>query len=195
MKENILLILQILIVDFFIAFGLYSILFLLVSIFAKNAFLYKIDEESKKLISFLGIVYLVVWFIGIFVFYLESNTVEKNSMLNRMFGKYWFGFWLQPLLWFTITQFLRIKRVSKNVFLRIIFSVFLIISIERYVIIITSLDRDYLPSSWTMFNDLGIYPTDFFLALLVKMIMFLLFVGIYYVIKNQLKILLSKSKN
>lgn len=195
MKENILLILQILIIDFFIAFGLYSILFLLVSIFAKNAFLYKIDEESKKLISFLGIVYLVVWFIGIFVFYLESNTVEKNSMLNRMFGKYWFGFWLQPLLWFTITQFLRIKRVSKNVFLRIIFSVFLIISIERYVIIITSLHRDYLPSSWTMFNDLGIYPTDFFLALLVKMIMFLLFVGIYYVIKNQLKILLSKSKN
>lgn len=194
MKENILLILQILIVDFFIAFGLYSILFLLVSIFAKNPFLYKIDEESKKLISFLGIIYLVVWFIGVFVFYLESNTDEKSSMLDRMFGIYWFGFWLQPLLWFSITQFLRIKRLSNNVFLRIIFSVFLIISIERYVIVITSLHRDYLPSSWTMFNDLDIYPSDFFLALLVKMIMFLLFVGIYYAITSQLKILLSKSK-
>ncbi|CAM4036556.1 hypothetical protein ACFFVF_18375 [Flavobacterium jumunjinense] len=108
-------------------------------------------------------------------------------MLNRMFGKYWFGFWLQPIVWFLITQLLRIKRVAKNVFLRIIFSFLLIISFEKYVIIITSFHRDYLPSTWTMYNDLEIYPSNLFLALLVKIIMFLLFVGIYYSITNKFK--------
>lgn len=194
MKENILLILQILAIDFFTAFGLYSLFFLLISIFTKNVYLYRIDEESQKFISFVGVIYFAVWIIGNLMFYSESSVEEKNSMLNRMFGIYWFGFWLQTILWFSITQLLRIKTISKNVFLRILFSVFLIISIERFVIIITSLHRDYLPSSWTMYNDISIYPSNLFLALLVKMIMFLLFVGIYYVITNQIKGLVHKIK-
>lgn len=187
MKENIILFLQIITVDFFTAFGLYSLLFLFLSIFTRRTLLYKLDEEAKKFISFVGIVYLIVWIVGIFVFYTESNVEEQNSMLNRMFGKYWIGFWVQPILWFLITQLLRIKRVWKNTILRIIFSLLLIISIEKYIIIITSFHRDYLPSSWTMYSDLGIYPSNFFLELLVKIIMFLIFVGIYYSITNRVK--------
>lgn len=189
MKENIILFLQIITVDFFTAFGLYSLLFLFLSIFTKKIFLYKLDEEAKNFISFVGIVYFIVWFVGIFIFYTESNAEEQNSMLNRMFGKYWVGFWVQPILWFSITQLLRIKKIWKNVLLRIIFSFLLIISIEKYIIIITSFHRDYLPSSWTMHNDLGIYPSNFFLELLVKIIMFLLFVGIYYLTISRLRVL------
>jgi hypothetical protein len=197
MKENIILFLQIITVDFFTAFGLYSLFFLFLSIFTKRTFLYKLDEEAKNFISFVGIVYFIVWFVGIFIFYTESNAEEQNSMLNRMFGKYWVGFWVQPILWFSITQFLRIKRIWKNVLLRIIFSFLLIISIEKYIIIITSFHRDYLPSSWTMNNDLGIYPSNFFLELLVKIIMFLLFVGIYYLTISRLKVLtkIKKTQN
>ena len=147
MKENLILLLQIITVDFFTAFGLYSLFFLIVSIFFKKSFLFKVDEEAKKFISFVGIIYFIIWIIGIIVFYAESNLEEQNSMLNRMFGKYWFGFWLQPIVWFLITQLLRIKRVAKNVFLRMIFSFLLIISFEKYVIIITSFHRDYLPST------------------------------------------------
>jgi hypothetical protein len=187
MKENLILLLQIITVDFFTAFGLYSLFFLIASIFFKKSFLFKVDEEAKKFISFVGIIYFIIWIIGIIVFYAESNLEEQNSMLNRIFGKYWFGFWLQPIVWFLITQLLRIKRVAKNVFLRIIFSFLLIISFEKYVIIITSFHRDYLPSTWTMYNDLEIYPSNLFLALLVKIIMFLLFVGIYYSITNKFK--------
>lgn len=192
MKENIMLLLQIIIVDFFTAFGLYSLLFLVVSIFVKNIILYKIDDQATKFISFVGLIYFIVWIIGIFVFYAESNIEDQNNMINRMFGKYWFVIWTQPILWLLVTQLLRIESIYKNIFLRILFSIILIISIERFVIIITSFHRDYLPSSWTMYNDLDIYPSNFFLALLCKIIMFLLFVGIYYIAFNKITIFKKK---
>lgn len=187
MKENILLLLQIITVDFFTAFSLYTFLFLIVSIFTKKPILKKIDEEANGFISFAGVIYFTVWIIGIFVFYADSNTEEQTSMLNRMFGKYWFGYWVQPLLWVSLTQLLRIKTIRKNVLLRILFSFLLIFSIEKYVIMMVAFHRDYLPSSWTMYNDLSIYPSNFFLMLLAKILMFLLFVGIYHLIKSRIK--------
>ncbi|KRB59853.1 hypothetical protein [Flavobacterium sp. Root186] len=187
MRENILFLLQIITIDFFTAFGLYSILYLIVSIFIKKPILYKIDEEAVKFISLAGVIYFAVWIIGIFVFYAESNPEEQNDLINRLFGKYWFGIWFQPILWFALTQLLRFKKVSKNALLRIVFSFLLIVSIEQFIIFITSFHRDYLPSSWTMYRDLDIYPSNFFLALLIKIMVFLLFVGIYYLVKSQMK--------
>ncbi|UUF13765.1 MULTISPECIES: hypothetical protein [Flavobacterium] len=187
MRENILLLLQIITVDFFTAFGLYSILYLIVSIFVKKPILYKIDEEAVKFISLAGVIYFAVWIIGIFVFYAEKNSEEQSAMLNRLFGEYWFGIWSQPILWFALTQLLRFKKVSKNALLRMIFSFLLIVSIERFIIFISSFHRDYLPSSWTMYRDLDIYPSNFFLALLMKIMVFLLFVEIYYLVKIQIK--------
>ena len=192
MRENILLILQIITVDFFTAFGLYTFLFLIVSIFSKKPIIKKIDEEANGFISFAGVMYFTVWIIGIFVFYAEGNTEEQTSMLNRMFGKYWFGYWVQPLLWVSLTQLLRIKTIRKNVLLRILFSFLLIFSIEKYVIMMVAFHRDYLPSSWTMYNDLSIYPSNFFLMLLAKILMFLLFVGIYYLIKSRIRIAIER---
>lgn len=187
-----MLLLQIITIDFFTAFGLYSLLFLIVSIFTKNAALYKVDNEAAKFISFTGLVYFAVWIIGLFVFYFESNIEAQNSMLNRMFGRYWFGIWAQPILWFLVTQLLRIKRVYKNIFLRLLFSFILIISIERFVIMMTAFDDDYLPGGWTMHRDLDIYPPNFILALFCKILVFLLFVGIYYLATSKLKMVLKK---
>ncbi|SHM01215.1 hypothetical protein [Flavobacterium chilense] len=194
MKENILLLLQIITVDFFTAFGLYSILFLIVSIFLKKPLLAKIDDEAVKFISLVGIIYFTIWIIGIFVFYAENNPEEKISMINRMFGKYWIGFWSQYILWFVITQSLRFRRIRKNVLLRILFSFLFILSIEKIIILTVTFHRDYLPSSWTMYSDLNIYPSNFLLSLLMKIILFLLFVGIYYVIKNQIQGLIKPKR-
>lgn len=66
------------------------------------------------------------------------------------------------------------------------------VSIERLMIFIITFHRDYLPSSWTMYSDLDIYPSNFILALFCKIIMFLLFVGTYYFTKRKLKIALIK---
>ena len=186
MNKNIISILKTLTVDFFTAFGLYSFLFLISSIFIKKATFYKFDEEAKKFISFVGFLYIIIWFLGIFVYYIESSSEERTGMINRMFGKYWFGIWIQPLFWFLLSQIFRIKLFSKNILIRIFASFFLIFSIERLVIISTSLHRDYLPSSWTMYSDLGIYSSFFILSILLKILFFMLFVWLFTFIANKI---------
>ena len=172
--------------DFFTAFGLYSFLFLISSIFINKATFYKFDEEAKKFISFVGFLYIIIWFLGIFVYYIESSPEERTGIINRMFGKYWFGIWIQPLFWFLLSQIFRIKLFSKNILIRIFASFFLIFSIERLVIISTSLHRDYLPSSWTMYSDLGIYSSFFILSILLKILFFMLFVWLFTFIANKI---------
>ena len=186
MNENIISILKTLTVDFFTAFGLYSFLFLISSIFINKATFYKFDEEAKKFISFAGFLYIIIWFLGIFVYYIESSPEERTGIINRMFGKYWFGIWIQPLFWFLLSQIFRIKLFSKNILIRIFASFFLILSIERLVIISTSLHRDYLPSSWTMYSDLGIYSSFFILSILLKILFFMLFVWLFTFIANKI---------
>ncbi|WP_444647690.1 hypothetical protein ACSLMO_12615 [Flavobacterium columnare] len=86
------------------------------------------------------------------------------------------------------TQLLRFPIVQKNVFIPLVSSIFLMLSIERMVIIITIFHRDYLPSSWTMYSgDFDIYPSNYLLALLLKIMVFLVFVGIFSVITTKLK--------
>lgn len=186
MNDNIISILKTLTVDFFTAFGLYSFLFLILSFFIKKAILYNFDEQAKKFICFIGVLYIFIWFLGLFVYYFESNPTERAEMINRLFGKYWFGIWIQPIFWFLLSQTFRIKRFSNNILIRIFTSFFLIFSIERLVILSTSLHRDYLPSSWTMYNDLGIYSSIFILSIILKIIFFVLFVLIYSFIINKI---------
>lgn len=186
MTERIIFTLQAIQIDFFTAFGLLTILYFIFSIFTKNQFIKNVDEESSRFITFLGIVYLIIWSVGLYIELKILDAEDKFNLLNRMFGKYWFGFWIQPLLWVLITQLLRFEKIRKNILLRLLFSVLLIFSIEKMVIIYTSFQRDYLPSSWTMYNDLDIYTSNLILELIMKIAIFLLFVKIFTVITKKL---------
>ena len=183
---NIFFNLELLILDFFTAFGLYSFLFLILSIFIKKIAFYQFDNQAKNFISFVGVLYIIFWVSGTIVYYIDCNPVEKSVMIDRMFGKYWFGIWIQPLFWFALSQIFRIKFLSKNILIRIFASFFLIFSIERLIIIISSFHRDYLPSSWTMYRQLDIYPSNFILSILMKIFIFILFVGLYTFITKKI---------
>ena len=167
---NIFFNLELLILDFFTAFGLYSFLFLILSIFIKKIAFYQFDNQAKMFISFVGVLYIIFWSLGMIVYYIDCNPEEKSAMIDRMFGKYWFSIWIQPLFWFALSQIFRIKFLSKNILIRIFASFFLIFSIERLIIIISSFHRDYLPSSWTMYRQLDIYPSNFILSILMKIL-------------------------
>ncbi|SDJ56302.1 prokaryotic molybdopterin-containing oxidoreductase family, membrane subunit [Flavobacterium noncentrifugens] len=88
-------------------------------------------------------------------------------------------------------QLLQVKKIRKNVLLRILFSLLLIISIERFIIIVTSFHRNYLPSSWTMYSSLEIFPSNFILDLIAKIIYFLVFVGIFTLAELNVKKLIN----
>ena len=116
MIERILFNFELILVDFFTAYGLTTILFLILSIFIKKHFLKKADDHSNRFISFIGIVYLIVWIIATIVELYMREEQGKNDLLHRMFGKYWFGFGFSPYYGFQLRSFYDLKQSGKIFF-------------------------------------------------------------------------------
>lgn len=173
--------------DFFIAFGLFTFLIFLIRIFVKKPILNQIDEISCRFITVIGISYLITWIAGIIVrsFLMPAN--ESHLMINEIFNTYWSHYLLQPLLWFLLSQLLRIHKVRKNIPLRLLIAFLFLFSIQKIVFSVIIFHRDYLPSSWTMYNELPFYPSNTIVTLLLKVIFFLFAVFIFNRIHNKLK--------
>jgi Ni/Fe-hydrogenase subunit HybB-like protein len=107
--------------------------------------------------------------------------------LNRMTGPYAMAYWTLILCNVATPQLLWSRRVRTNVV--VLFVISLIVNVgmwlERFVIIVTSLHRDFLPSSWGMyaptFWDWSTYvgTIGLFLALLFLFLRFLPMISIF----------------
>jgi molybdopterin-containing oxidoreductase family membrane subunit len=97
-------------------------------------------------------------------------------MWNRMMGPYGWSYWLLISINIGLVQLLWFKAVRQNT--KLLFVMALIINLgmwlERFVIVVTSLARDFLPSSWGMYyptfwdyltyvGTIGLFLTMFFL--------------------------------
>ena len=108
-------------------------------------------------------------------------------LANRMFGDYGWAYWCLLGCNALTPQFLWFKKVRSNV--AALFVIALIVNVgmwlERFVIVVTSLSHDYLPSSWDTYTptkwDWGLYIGTFglFLALLFLFIRFLPMISIF----------------
>jgi Ni/Fe-hydrogenase subunit HybB-like protein len=85
-----------------------------------------------------------------FMSWYSGEVFEQYMMMNRAFGPYAWAFWALMLTNVLIPQALWSKRVRRSEWL--LFFVALSVNVgmwlERFVIVITSLHRDYVPSSW-----------------------------------------------
>lgn len=83
-----------------------------------------------------------------------AGGYEQFMMWNRMTGPYGFQYWMLVLCNILTPQLLWFKRIRTNWVLLFILS--LVINtgmwLERFVIVVTSLHRDFLPSSWGMYR-------------------------------------------
>ncbi|HQR34404.1 MAG TPA: polysulfide reductase NrfD [Blastocatellia bacterium] len=88
----------------------------------------------------------------------SGSTYEMFMMKNRMFGPYGIMYWLLILCNFLVPQLLWIKKYRENMWVIMTVCMFINVGmwLERFVIIVMSLNRDFLPSSWRMY-----YPTPF----------------------------------
>jgi Ni/Fe-hydrogenase subunit HybB-like protein len=122
-----------------------------------------------------------------FIAWYAAEYYERFMMLNRITGPYWWGWAALVLTNVLIPQALWFRRVRRNVLT--LFAVALVINVgmwlERFVIVVVSLHRDFLVSSWGMY-----YPTfwdwatfvgtiGLFLALLFLFIRFLPMISIF----------------
>jgi len=81
------------------------------------------------------------------------NPAEQYVFLNRLKGPYAWAFWTMFTCNVVSPHFFWFKKIRSNI--KMLFIVSIIVNIgmwfERYVIVITSLSRDFLPSSWRMY--------------------------------------------
>jgi len=92
----------------------------------------------------------------VFMAYYSGNQYERYMTLNRMFGPYGAIYWCLILCNIITPQFLWFRKVRASV--GSLFAIAMVVNVgmwlERFVIVVTSLHRDFLPSSWGMY-----YPT------------------------------------
>ena len=115
---------------------------------------------------------------------------ETFMVKNRMWtGPYWWSYWLLILCNGMSIQLLWFKRFRESPFWLFVISIVVSIGmwLERFVIVVTSLNRDYLPSSWAMYSpsmfDWSLYigTLGMFFSLVFLFVRFLPVISIFEV--------------
>tara|TARA_B100000963_G_C22635021_1_gene677134 strand:- start:378 stop:1754 length:1377 start_codon:yes stop_codon:yes gene_type:complete len=155
-------------------------------------------EMMNIIIMVTGSIVGVAYITELFMAWYSGVEYEQYAFLNRATGPYWWSYWAMMTCNVVSPQLMWIKKLRRNIVFTFILSIFVNIGMwfERFVIIVTSLHRDYLPSSWSMFSptfvDIGIYvgTIGFF------MVLFLLYSRTFPVIAQaELKTILKSSSD
>ncbi len=144
-------------------------------------------ENMAKILLATGLIVVYGYLMEAFFAWYSANPYERFMIWNRMTGPY------APLYWTLIfcngvaPQLLWSRRMRSRV--PVLFVVAIIVSIgmwlERFIIVVTSLHRDFMPSAWGMY-----YPTPWdwatfvgtlglFVSLLFLFIRFLPMISIF----------------
>ena len=116
---------------------------------------------------------------------------------NRPFGPYKYQWWSLILCNFAAIQFLWFKKVRSSPAWLFVISLIVTVGmwLERFVIVVISLHRDFLPSSWDMYTgtrwDWGLYlgTIGFFLCLMFLFVRFVPMIAMF-----EMKTLLPEAK-
>ena len=124
-------------------------------------------ESMNKVIlatgSIVGVAYLTEFFIA----WYAGVPYEAFAFQNRAFGPYWWAYAIMMTCNVITPQLFWFRGIRRSLVLTFILSIIVNIGMwfERFVIICTSLARDFLPSSWAMFSptlyDVGDYLFTF----------------------------------
>jgi Ni/Fe-hydrogenase subunit HybB-like protein len=110
-------------------------------------------NNCAKLMLANGLILAYTYFIEPFTSWYSGNEFEMYTVHNRAVGPQSWTFWLVILLNVIIPQALWFPKVRVNP--KPLFAIAMVVLVgmwvERYMIIVTSLDRDFLPSSWANF--------------------------------------------
>lgn len=122
--------------------------------------------------SVVGIAYITEFFIAAY----SGVEYEKYAFINRATGPLWWSYAAMMTCNVLSPQLFWFEKIRRNIVVSFIMAVVVNIGMwfERFVIIVTSLHRDYLPSSWTYFTprlgdisdyifSFGFFFTAFFL--------------------------------
>ena len=142
--------------------------------------------------SIVGVAYLTELFIS----WYSGVEYESYAFINRATGKYWWSYAAMMTCNVVSPQLFWFRKIRRSLYWTFFLSIIVNIGMwfERFVIIVTSLHEDYVPSSWSMF-----YPTAMDIGIFIGTIgifftLFLLFARFFPVLAlNELKSILKIS--
>ncbi len=141
-------------------------------------------ESMNYIIMLTGSLVGTAYITELFMAWYSGVEYEQYAFLNRATGPYWWAYMIMMTCNVVTPQLFWFKAIRTSFTASFIIAFFVNIGMwfERFVIIVTSLHRDYLPSSWTMFH-----PTFIDIGLFVGTIgifftLFLLFARVFPVI-------------
>jgi Ni/Fe-hydrogenase subunit HybB-like protein len=121
-------------------------------------------EAMAKILLVTGSMVGFCYLTELFIAWYGGNPYEQAAFWNRATGPYAWAYWLMMTCNLFVPQLLWLRRLRTSV--PVLFGVSLLVNVgmwfERFVIIVTSLHRDYLPSSWWMYR-----PTFIEVAILI----------------------------
>lgn len=171
----------------FFGFGVYNLIYLLwkhISYLKNKINLQAIDKAATATLILAGSIYTLTFVTDWIFIFIHSESEESQQLFSRLNGPYGFSLYAQQLTYVFFSLIFLLKFVRKISLLRLIFGCILMLNFERIVIFTTSIHRDYLPSSWTMYQP---FFGTFILDWLIKFIIFCSFATVIYFIQNRTK--------
>jgi len=133
-------------------------------------------QNMAKILLATGLIVAYGYFIEGFMAWYSANPFERYVQWNRIAGPYGPFYWTCLVCNVAVPQLLWSQRVRRSAVGLFVISIFVNIGmwLERFVIVVQSLHRDFLPSSWgmyyptvwdwaTLFGSFGLFLTLFFL--------------------------------
>ncbi len=121
-------------------------------------------EKMNKVILFTSMLVGYAYGMEFFIAWYSGVPVEQFTFVNRAFGPYAWAYWIMVSCNVIFPQLFWFKKFRRTIPLMFILGVFVNVGMwfERFVITVTSLSRDYLPSSWAYYT-----PTITDIAILI----------------------------
>ncbi|MDP3442823.1 MAG: NrfD/PsrC family molybdoenzyme membrane anchor subunit, partial [Ignavibacteria bacterium] len=131
-----------------------------VLIFVRKIFNYEhiitIDtlEKMNKIILLTGSLVGYAYAMEFFIAWYSGVQAEQFTFFNRALGPYAWAYWIMVTCNVVFPQLFWSKRIRRNIPIMFVIAVLTNVGMwfERFVIIVTSLSRDYLPSSWAYYT-------------------------------------------
>jgi Ni/Fe-hydrogenase subunit HybB-like protein len=137
-------------------------------------------ESMNKIIMLTGSIVGVAYITEFFIAWYSQVEYEQYAFINRATGPYWWAYWSMMSCNVISPQLFWSKKLRTSIKFSWFLSIIVNIGMwfERFVIIVTSLHRDYIPSSWAMFYPTWVDVSVFIGSIGIFFTMFLLFIRV-----------------
>jgi Ni/Fe-hydrogenase subunit HybB-like protein len=135
-------------------------------------------ENMNKVILLTGMMVGYAYSMEFFIAWYSGNPYESFAFVNRAFGQYAWAYWIMVSCNVIVPQIFWFRKLRRSIPVMFVASIFVNIGMwfERFVIIVTTLAKDFLPSAWDYFS-----PTIWDVSLMIGVFglfftLFLLFI-------------------